>query len=123
MLPRRIVPRILVAGRTGAGKSSLLNAILGKEAFCTGERPTTMGFDVQTWNSPWGKVEVIDSRGFAEADSAATVASGGSIIQKGYEEAHVCLLVIAAGNHFDDFWLFGVLALALVPEPDRQPAP
>ena len=98
METRRIVPKILVAGRTGAGKSSLLNAMLGKEAFRTGIRPTTMGFDVQTWASPWGEVEVIDSRGFAEADSAAAVAHGGSVIQKGYEEAHVCLLVIPAAN-------------------------
>jgi predicted GTPase len=94
----RIIPKILVAGRTGSGKSSLLNAILGREAFSTGLRPTTMGFDVQTWASPWGEVEVIDSRGFAEADSAAQVAGGGSVIQKGYEDAHVCLLVIPAAG-------------------------
>lgn len=94
----RIIPKILVAGRTGSGKSSLLNAILGREAFRTGLRPTTMGFDVQTWASPWGEVEIIDSRGFAEADSAASVASGGSVIQKGYEEAHVCLLVVPAAS-------------------------
>ena len=98
MPANRIIPKILVAGRTGSGKSSLLNAILGREAFRTGLRPTTMGFDVQTWASPWGEVEVIDSRGFAEADSAAQVAGGGSVIQKGYEEAHVCLLVIPAAS-------------------------
>jgi predicted GTPase len=94
----RIIPKILVAGRTGSGKSSLLNAILGREAFRTGLRPTTMGFDVQIWASPWGEVEVIDSRGFAEADSSTQVASGGSVIQKGYEDAHVCLLVVPAAG-------------------------
>lgn len=98
MTRERTIPRLLVAGRTGTGKSSLLNALLGQDALAVGVTPTTMGFDIVTWASSAGEVEVIDSRGFAEADSTTSIVGGGSVIQKGYETAHICLLVVPASE-------------------------
>lgn len=104
LLGEQIKPRLLVGGKTGVGKSSLLNAILGKDVYEVGVIPTTKNNDEQIWESKGGDIVVIDVPGFGEANAPEFTAETFKGSYKGsYEEnikrlaeldAHVFLLIL-----------------------------
>ena len=60
-------PTIALYGRTGAGKSSIINALLGHPQALTGEaRATTMAQDVFEYDRDGWKLRLIDSRGVGD---------------------------------------------------------
>ena len=65
---------ILVAGRTGVGKTTLINAVFGREVGATGTgRPITQGV---TWYEPPGlPIRLCDTRGLELAAYAETLAA------------------------------------------------
>ncbi|MDX2159065.1 MAG: GTPase domain-containing protein [Hyphomicrobiaceae bacterium] len=68
--------RFLIAGRIGAGKSSLVNALAGEVRAAADALPLTRGFasyEVQRENAP--TVELIDSRGIAAVGDVEAVAA------------------------------------------------
>ena len=67
--------RVAVFGRVGVGKSSLLNALLGEEAFATDvAHGCTRHQDARTWHQPIDglqQVELVDTPGIDEIAAAA----------------------------------------------------
>ena len=60
-------PRVAFYGRTGAGKSSVINALLGRFEAATGEAAAvTMDTAAYEFNRDGWKLEVIDSRGVGD---------------------------------------------------------
>ena len=60
-------PRVAFYGRTGAGKSSVINALLGRLDAATGEAAAvTMDATAYEFNRDGWKLEVIDSRGVGD---------------------------------------------------------
>lgn len=92
----QIPPGIVVGGKTGVGKSSLLNSILGKKVYETGVIPTTIKNDEQTWSTNAGDIRVIDVPGFGEAgydekykDNMFTISA---------VKAHIFLLILKSDD-------------------------
>lgn len=86
-------PRIILTGKTGAGKSSLINALLGQEVQETDVVPCTMDEAEIDWKAGNTDIKLVDVPGFAEADRHAERVN---FILEHLPEAHVALLVIGA---------------------------
>lgn len=67
------VPHIVFLGRTGAGKSSLINALVGTDRQRVGVRPTTHSSATLPWRLDPQSVLLIDTPGFGEAGCADTI--------------------------------------------------
>jgi len=103
MLGEQVKPRLLVGGKTGVGKSSILNGIMGKEVYETGILPTTKENSEALWESAGGDIVVVDVPGLGEANAPPVPFSKGSKEVLSYEEnlqrlanldAHLFLLVL-----------------------------
>ena len=101
LLGEEIRPRIMVAGKSGVGKSSLLNAMLGKDVYEIGVLPTTRANLEGIWHSDSGEIVVIDVPGLGEADAPGLVGDDGKT--QSYEEnvrqlsdlhAHLLMLIL-----------------------------
>ncbi len=91
-----VKPRILVAGKTGSGKSSVLNALLGGKVFEVGNIPTTRANKESLWQSGKGEIIVVDVPGFAEADAEEINGDSyeNNMTKIAELEAHMAIMVI-----------------------------
>lgn len=96
MLGKETRPRILMAGKTGCGKSSVLNALLGRNVFEVGNIPTTRSNLEEIWETEHGDIVVVDVPGFAEADAAQVnnLTYEENMTHIAELEAHMAILVI-----------------------------
>jgi len=91
-----VVPKIVVGGVCGVGKSSLLNAIVRGKAFeIDPSKPCTADNDQIRINERNVAISFVDSPGFSEADKD-TADYAGNIRRLIFNEAHLYLLVIGA---------------------------
>lgn len=86
-------PRIIMTGKTGAGKSSLVNALLGKEVQKTDVVPCTMQMNELNWEAGAADFKLIDVPGFSEANKHT---QNVEFILNNLPDAHVGILVIGA---------------------------
>lgn len=94
---RNIAPRIILAGKTGVGKSSIINALLGEEVCEIGVIPTTKDEQEITWATPQGEMLIVDFPGFGEAEKAAETYDQ-NIQDIAASKGHLLLLVIKADD-------------------------
>lgn len=72
-LGEEVKPRILMIGKTGVGKSSVLNSIFGKTVFAVGVTPETHKLDEETWHTTHGEVIVVDAPGFCDPNGTKEI--------------------------------------------------
>lgn len=90
-----IKPRIIVAGKTGVGKSSILNALLKNNVYETGVLPTTRKNNEEIWGTDNGDIIVIDAPGLGEAEAPnINTEYDENIKQLGELNAHILLLIL-----------------------------
>ncbi|MBW1794831.1 MAG: 50S ribosome-binding GTPase [Deltaproteobacteria bacterium] len=96
ILGEHVMPRIMVGGKTGVGKSSTLNALMGKHVYETGVLPTTRTIDESVWETRDGDIVVVEVPGLGEAKAS-------ELEDEGYKEciknlallkAHLFILVL-----------------------------
>lgn len=93
---------VIVAGNTGAGKSTLINAVFGKDLAAVGSgRPITRGLErFQDAESP---LTVYDTRGFETGDIAAVSLVEAAIRdlrfrESAHEQLHIAWLCVDQGT-------------------------
>lgn len=90
-------PTIALYGRTGAGKSSIINALLGRREALTGEaRAVTMAPDVFEYDRDGWKLRLIDSRGVG--DDLGDAAFHQAVAHVVKHEIDVLLFVVPAND-------------------------
>jgi len=94
---RNIMPRIIVAGKTGVGKSSIINTLLGSDIFETGVIPTTKDEQETLWRTSKGELVIVDFPGFGEAEKSEE-AYDESIRTIAAAQGHLLLLVLKADD-------------------------
>ena len=96
ILGEHVKPRIMVGGKTGVGKSSALNALMGKHVYETGVLPTTRTTDESIWETKDGDIVVVEVPGLGEAKAP-------ELEDEGYKEwikklaklkAHLFILIL-----------------------------
>jgi predicted GTPase/uncharacterized protein (DUF697 family) len=86
-----IVPRLAVVGKTGAGKSSLVNALLEADIQLVDVVPTTQEATPLSWQGLGSRVLLVDTAGVGEAGREATRSEA---LFELLSEAHVIVWVL-----------------------------
>ncbi|MBO4334650.1 MAG: DUF697 domain-containing protein [Desulfovibrio sp.] len=109
------IPRIVVCGKTGAGKSSLINALLGREVNRVGHaEPTTQAEQEEAWTLGESRLRILDVPGFGEADKHQDRLD---FIFRQLALSHIGLLVVGAP---DRAWEYERQFVQSVFEADKQ---
>lgn len=98
LLGKEVRPTLLMIGKTGVGKSSVLNALFEDAVFDIGVIPTTRDFNRKLMHSDKCDIIAVDAPGFADPTNEANI-EGVSYEDKLIEyaksnEAHMALLVL-----------------------------
>ncbi len=108
-------PRIVVCGKTGAGKSSLINALLGREVNRVGHsEPTTQEEQEKAWTLGESSLRILDVPGFGEADKHQDRLD---FIYKQLAVSHIGLLIVGAP---DRAWEYERQFVQSVAEVDEE---